>query len=351
MLDLEHVFFYQLFNRNVNCNKIIINIEHNLNTRAIEKITKACAKHGVDLVVESSPDKQAFEELMDKQVENYQHLYHSYTRRASRRSVPLQYPSTSVYRLITLQYPTILSFQHSAAALVPRKRKEAESELIEVPLDPVKRMKFLAAELNKLVQGNTSSIGLHDEQGGLVLPRYFNGIVNVSGPFRQYNKTILEANLNHSYLTLKPNYISSCVNEVASIFIDCVIRFDDFFFYVTSTDVFLHNHITIDDCAYGLDVEEYSIYPTAAVTRKQYITRLYYELSIFFGFFEVLITCGYFCKSGASPFPFLGSSLRGWQFDIMKEGVIYTSAAAQTRQIVPTERLLIQYNRRNAHNL
>lgn len=29
MLDLEHVFFYQLFNRNVNCNKIIINIEHN----------------------------------------------------------------------------------------------------------------------------------------------------------------------------------------------------------------------------------------------------------------------------------------------------------------------------------
>lgn len=178
-------------------------------------------KHGVDLVVESSPDKQVFQELIDKQKKRYEQQQRLYVRRVSN-------PTPSA-RSLCEQYPT---------QLVPKKRKESETELIEVPLDPNKRLKFFAADLFKLSQGNTTNIGIYNEEGSLIFPIGLQQLLNVSGPFEEYKKTVFQANSNQSYLTLEPNYVNNSVNEVANVFIDCIIRFDNVYFYVTSVDIF-----------------------------------------------------------------------------------------------------------------
>lgn len=44
LLDVEHSFFNQLFNKNTKCKKVIIDIKHRVALRLMEKITKVCDK-------------------------------------------------------------------------------------------------------------------------------------------------------------------------------------------------------------------------------------------------------------------------------------------------------------------
>lgn len=121
------------------------------------------------------------------------------------------------------------------------------------------------------------------------------------------------------------NAVQEYIKEIANLFIDCIIDFQSVKIYVTNIDIFLHNNLTIDDCAYGITVNDFYDIPTAIIKEKLYLgSKPYYELSIRFGFIEILIVGGFYVEQ-QFPLLFLGFSLSFWAYGAISSASIYIS--------------------------
>jgi hypothetical protein len=87
----------------------------------------------------------------------------------------------------------------------------------------------------------------------------------------------------------------------------------------------VHNYITIDDCATGINYHKYNQNLKAVVKENQYLDfGFYYELSIFWKFYEALATGGYYMKKkDLAVQPFLGSSISNWDLHEIESNDIY----------------------------
>ncbi|KAG0813515.1 hypothetical protein G6F19_013220 [Rhizopus arrhizus] len=104
------------------------------------------------------------------------------------------------------------------------------------------------------------------------------------------------------------------VSELATVFIESVIDFGAIKIYMTSADFFLHNHMTIDDCANERTINDMYDLPTATVKENTYMnSATYYELSIHWGFVEILFTDGFYVVNQSPDLLLLGSSLKCWR--------------------------------------
>jgi hypothetical protein len=156
------------------------------------------------------------------------------------------------------------------------------------------------------------------------------------------------ANVNVPFMTIANKALEDMISDIASLFIDSIIDFGNIKIYLTSNDIFLHNHFTIDDCAYGENVIDLHHIPTVVVKEHSYLgSTIYYELSIYWGFIELLLTGGFYV-AGHSPELFLGSSLRFWKHGELTSSEIYILDDS-SKEIYSSPRLLNQYNRRDSH--
>ncbi|KAI9342678.1 hypothetical protein BD770DRAFT_414552 [Pilaira anomala] len=127
-----------------------------------------------------------------------------------------------------------------------------------------------------------------------------------------------------SLTTLKKEILDQNFSDIAQLFIDSIIEFNNVEIYITSGDIFLHNHFSIDDCAYGLDSHEIYEKPLAKAKTLSYMGAItYYELSIFWGFVEFLVTGGFSVFNDEPAQLFLGSSLRDWKYGELVTYKIY----------------------------
>ncbi|KAL9543930.1 hypothetical protein MBANPS3_007883 [Mucor bainieri] len=212
---------------------------------------------------------------------------------------------------------------HSAASSTSAVKRNAGFELVPVPRDPFKRMKYFAEQTNSLVQSLVAG----------------SSAVTVSSA---------------NFVCIKKAELQDDVASIAGIFMNCIIQFNGagVSFMLTSFDVFIHNNNMVDDCASGISPHEYHQKPFAVVAKHTYLqSATYFELSIFLGYYEILTTGGYYCKSGGPVIPFLGSSLANWQHDALDGGSILVTGANMKHSVQSSERLLNQYCKRNAHNL
>lgn len=146
--------------------------------------------------------------------------------------------------------------------------------------------------------------------------------------------------------------IGNFVKSLASKFVGCIISFGHITFYVTSGDAFIHNHALLDDCSTGITMADYHTKPTAVIKQKQFMNNTkFYELSIFYGFFEFLVVgCIYHDKRDGVVRGCLGSSLQDWKEEAtMSSALVY--APTPNREWVPSPRLLRGYLRMDFHRL
>ncbi|ORE17902.1 hypothetical protein BCV71DRAFT_264342 [Rhizopus microsporus] len=114
-------------------------------------------------------------------------------------------------------------------------------------------------------------------------------------------------------------------------------------------DVFVHDHIGLDDCAYGMGDRAYEEAPLAKVHRKTYIGRAqFYELSIFHDSLELLVCGGFFFGQDQIVLAYLGSSPSKWNHGEMESHDMYVSGPYS---LCSTHRLLNDYAHRDANRL
>ncbi|KAI7878510.1 hypothetical protein K492DRAFT_117466, partial [Lichtheimia hyalospora FSU 10163] len=127
--------------------------------------------------------------------------------------------------------------------------------------------------------------------------------------------------------------------------IESIIQFDEFFFFVTSLDLFWHNRPDVDDCANNESIA-FSVTPNAAIKTKTMFKKTFYELSIFFGHLEFLCTGGFWGEWTSSELkPFLGSSIRGLPQSMKGSNITTTNifVTATARRSTFSTRLLREY--------
>ncbi|KAI9262617.1 hypothetical protein EDC94DRAFT_608634 [Helicostylum pulchrum] len=126
-------------------------------------------------------------------------------------------------------------------------------------------------------------------------------------------------------------------------FVNCIIEFEDCCVLVTGFDLFAHNQLLTDDCAYGIRPSDISSVPAAKVKHKQNTDKSFTELSIFVGLYELLIVSGYILHNDSIS-PFLGSSFAKFRFgNTVARNIHVLEADVPTTK---TTRLLNQYFKR-----
>ncbi|KAI8143237.1 hypothetical protein BJV82DRAFT_105430 [Fennellomyces sp. T-0311] len=105
--------------------------------------------------------------------------------------------------------------------------------------------------------------------------------------------------------------IDAVVQRTAKHYIQSIVIFDEFWFFITAVDAFSSR--TYDDCSNNSDKPFHEM-ATASISTKNYLGgKSFYELSIFVGHMELLVVGGFWGRcSGASRrdiHPFLGSSI------------------------------------------
>jgi hypothetical protein len=121
-------------------------------------------------------------------------------------------------------------------------------------------------------------------------------------------------------------------------------------FSISPVGVFIHNHFSVDDCAYGISQNGHHAVPLAKVAYNMYLgSTEYYELSIMFGYFEVLVTGGYFTISDGPAQPFLGSSITHRKHGEKSATQIHVIPSDERFSLAMAERLL-NHERRDSYN-
>lgn len=129
-------------------------------------------------------------------------------------------------------------------------------------------------------------------------------------------------------------------------FINSVIHFNGYSVFVTSLNIFFHNHKYQDDCTHSLP-KIFKV-ATAKVSRKTNTDKSFMEISIFAGYYELLIVGGYFHRNG-STMPFLGSSVD--QLKLAEEETQMINVPIVASNYIATTRSLTQYMKRHSHQL
>lgn len=237
--------------------------------------------------------------------------------------------------------------EYAGQSSISNKRK-AGTMLLEVPSDPAKRLKFLLAEESKLAEGGIGSLILNDSVVSATMRR----VLNYSDAYRSLVAESEGVNVDDSFLSLNRTQLENRVSRIANTFVDSIIKFDGVEIHVTSGDIFIHNHFSIDDCAYGLHSSELCSTPKTKVKSMTYLgNTTYYELSVFWVAVEFLVTGGYLLVESQRPilnFGLFHQRLEVWYCNLVSEKIFILYDT--NKKTTATPRLLNQYYRRNSYH-
>lgn len=137
------------------------------------------------------------------------------------------------------------------------------------------------------------------------------------------------------------------VKKYCPQFVESVVVLANHWFFITSFSPFIHNNFKVDDCA-DRSVISYQSNPIAFIRRKSQYGKDYFELTIRFGYVELVATSGFFGSvDGRFYTAFLGSSLHNLpelitaNFNTSSTSMIFVSI--QQNQYTLKNRIMNQY--------
>ncbi|KAL1925860.1 hypothetical protein VTP01DRAFT_7284 [Rhizomucor pusillus] len=150
--------------------------------------------------------------------------------------------------------------------------------------------------------------------------------------------------------TLTSTAANDLVKELAERYIEAVVIFDNYWFFITGIDLFLHRRPTIDDCADNSSIP-FKQHAEAAIRVKSNSGWDYYELTIRVGDLELLAVGGFHGDDlNDSRHPFLGSSVSNLPQEL-KQPKVATDILIRSRcgKLCSSNRLLRQYGKSSAN--
>lgn len=109
--------------------------------------------------------------------------------------------------------------------------------------------------------------------------------------------------------TLTASKANDLANHYGKLLTSAICIIDEYFFVITSSSVFIHQHAAIDDCAHHSTIA-YQPKPVVYIRKHKRFRHDYHELSVRIGYLEILATGGFWgAVSDNTLVPFLGSSL------------------------------------------
>ncbi|CAO3637053.1 unnamed protein product [Mucor hiemalis] len=167
----------------------------------------------------------------------------------------------------------------------------------------------------------------------------FRNVVNTDSIYE-----LSKMNIGECFHSLSTN---NKIPFLAKKFMNCVIKFQQQLVYVTGFDLFCHFQRDNDDCATSMVLNN-SSNAVAKIQRKTYLSTQFFEISIYFGIYELLVTSGYI-STNTSITPFLGSAISSIQPDEQCTEKIYVDTCRS--MAISTERLLRQYMKMHSYKL
>lgn len=210
-----------------------------------------------------------------------------------------------------------------------KKRSASEVELMEVPVDRVKRQIFFLKQSLELV---TKTIEVKQKEENHV-ENIFKKVLRGGVKYEHFDSLNLD---------MQPMLVNEHhqVLEQVRRFVNCIAKFDNQSILVTSFDLFWHHQPSHDDSAFGLDPSDFYTTPVCKSKKKMTKNKGFREISIYFGMIELLLVGGYVFTAG-SIIPFLGSSLGNLEFQDQSTCDILVPTTQQS--YLNTEWLLDQY--------
>ncbi|KAG1138510.1 hypothetical protein G6F37_010456 [Rhizopus arrhizus] len=142
-------------------------------------------------------------------------------------------------------------------------------------------------------------------------------------------------------------YKNSKVNKYCPQYVESVLILANHWFLVTSFSSFIHNNPKVDDCA-DKSIIRYQSNPIAFIRRKSQYGKDYFELTIRFGYVELVVTSGFFGSvDGKFYTAFLGSSIHNLpelittNFNTTSTSMIFVSV--QQKHYILRNRIMNQY--------
>ncbi|KAG1150894.1 hypothetical protein G6F37_003333 [Rhizopus arrhizus] len=217
------------------------------------------------------------------------------------------------------------------------KRSEPKIELIEASKKRIKRQTLFMEQSLHLARENA--------------PSSAQLINHIEDTF----KRLLPSNHNHRHVSSFDTSLSTELigldNTILTdidIFINCIIKFEQYSILVTSFGRFAHCQPLSIDCAHIIYTSDVSTIPIAKIQKKNTLNKVFKELSIFIGLYMLLIVGGCAFKDNMTT-PLLGSSLRS--LDLPDSNSSNITVSISRSQVIKTVRLLNQYFKRCSFNL
>lgn len=119
-------------------------------------------------------------------------------------------------------------------------------------------------------------------QGNAQLPSALLKVSNNDGLKYKACKESVSKLTSHLFNSIKigNDKIDQLIRDAACQFVNCVIKFNDVYFFALSMDVFIHNNKEQDGCAYGIESFGFHDAPTATVHSKGSLGHTFYEVKI-----------------------------------------------------------------------
>ncbi|EIE90149.1 hypothetical protein RO3G_14860 [Rhizopus delemar RA 99-880] len=300
--QLKQAFLDRLLVTFTKSNKVLLSVHVELGIQTIEKFCKTAARKGINIMVVSSDQKKIIEDIMKRYEKKYKKQYREYEKNQGRTM----------------------------------KRLASEVELIEVPVDRLKRHIFFLKQSLKLA--TTIEFKQKEEN-------------HVEDLFKKVLRDgVKYEHVNGLKLDTQPMLVNghNKILEQVRRFVNCIAKFDNHSILVTNFDLFWHNQPSHDDSAFGLDASDFYTTPVCKLKKKMTKNKGFKEISVYFGMIELLIVGGY-VFTGGDLVPFLGSSLGNFEFQ--DESTCEILIPTTQQPYMNTERLLDQYFKHCSYKL
>ncbi|KAG1143853.1 hypothetical protein G6F37_008619 [Rhizopus arrhizus] len=214
-----------------------------------------------------------------------------------------------------------------------REAKETALKAFRLP-NSLKYMESAEEDDQKARKLVDTSSAVQHESNDLSVTSNLQRVLSPGSQYKRFEDSGLVDVYN--FMTMSTKALEDRVSELATVFIESVIDFGAIKIYMTSADFFLHNHMTIDDCANERTINDMYDLPTATVKENTYMnSATYYELSIHWGFVEILFTDGFYVVNQSPDLLLLGSSLKCWRHGELTSSNIHVLDNAVSRSSLP----------------
>jgi hypothetical protein len=226
------------------------------------------------------------------------------------------------------------------------KEEEIDISKVKTPEYIQRQMEIIKRDLKLDYYKNSKGKAIMKNNLGHILAcsvnRFFEVIKYQELKINYQNDTLMRESND-----LNADEAKRLVKRYCPQYVESVIILANHWFLITSFSCFIHNNPKVDDCA-DKSIISYQSNPIAFIRRKSQYGKDYFELTIRFGYVELVVTSGFFGSvDGKFYTAFLGSSIHNLpelittNFNTTSTSMIFVSI--QQKHYILRNRIMNQY--------